>query len=93
MGSTSFTALCWVGLDTTGVFGADTYNCFTELTDRDRITWQPGTLPKDFWLFSDVFAEKNCNLCRLGYQSSVLVETSSLVPRHSDFDSLAESFG
>jgi len=75
-GAASFSALGSVGLDTTDVFGAVTSDALTALTAN-----QPngnGLPQEDLWLFSDVFAEKNCNLNRLGYQATVLLQNQSL---------------
>lgn len=75
VGSATVTTLGSVGLDTGGVFGCATSNALSALTATNP-AGEP--LQTDFWLFSDVFAEQSCNLNRLGYQATLLLETGSL---------------
>jgi hypothetical protein len=76
VGSASLAALASAGLNTEDVFGAATDNTKIDLTDTDPKGQQ--TLQKDFWLFSDVFAEDGSQLNRLGYQATALLQTGSL---------------
>jgi hypothetical protein len=75
-GSAAFAALASSALDTQNPFGTATSNAFVDLVDTDPAGNPLGQ--KDFYFFSDVFAEKGSQLNRLAYQATALVNSQSL---------------
>lgn len=81
VGAAAFGALANAGLDTTDPFGAATSDALVDLVDTDPAGHPLGQ--KDFYLFSDVFAEKGNQLNRVAYQATALVNSQSLTAQGS----------
>ncbi len=80
-GSAAFAAIANAGLDTTNPFGAAANDALVDLVDKDPGGHVLGQ--KDFYFFSDVFAEAGNQLNRLGYQAMALVNAQSLMAQGS----------
>jgi hypothetical protein len=80
-GSTAFAAIANAGLRTTDPFGVSTIDALVDLVKTDPSGFDLGQ--KDFYFFSDVFAEEGSQFNRLAYQATALVNAQSLMAQGS----------